>query len=294
MGLDLKKSVDEMSEGEINSLLAQELLKGRTPNFVGVITSPRAAATEPVAEVVDPEAEARWNKYVTHAKVFVKAMNQNRMEIAKAAIAATEFENNGYGKFKKYTLERFANDIGVNYKTLIEYCRVYKNVVSKLPEGTWDGKNFEALRRTSNAVTAKTSPVVVARTMKAELSRNMDSAYFAQYMKRVRTLRYYICEKADLNAIPSNEIEELSSICSQIKFKLQTHGAEVMRDPSRAEVDYEDLTGKASSEFRMLVSEFFQALTVVRYTSAKDSQEKRLSSQQCKKSLISSSRLSET
>lgn len=170
---------------------------------------------------LDDKLEERWTRYVTNAKGFVKAMQQNRMDIAKCAVEATNIEGNGYGRGKKFTVEKFSQEIGVNYKTLLEWIQVYRNVVAKLPEGTYTGKDFEAFRRTRQRVEPETPPAAVARILEEEKSRNMDSHYFVQSMKRVRTLKYFICNKADLSQIPWDELAELLVVCESMTKRIK-------------------------------------------------------------------------
>lgn len=182
--------------------------------------------------------ESKWLQNIEKAKSYVKQIKVIRMDIAKLAVEVCDFPEGRIGKPvapSLYTLVRFAREAGLNYKTLAEWVRVYKNVASKLPDKAPSPtlqvvshedivktscetveNNYMAAWRTCQKTKKDTPPEVVREIFTSEVNRGSDSFYLVQLLKRVRTGRYFICKKADLSTLDLNELRELSQHCTKI------------------------------------------------------------------------------
>jgi hypothetical protein len=171
--------------------------------------------------------EQRWNRYVESAKPFVINMTKARMAIATLAMKACTIHYGGGDHWKKfngvYTLKRFAQEIGLNYKTLGNWVCTYRNVLEKLPDGVYDETKYEAARRVANKVNRNTPAEAVTLLYKKELSSSRDREYLVKGIKRLKTLHYYLTVKAYLPTLESEcpkELDELYVLASEIAEKL--------------------------------------------------------------------------
>ena len=189
------------------------------------ISTPIAPPKLKVVEETKPspmaEAEKNWQRYVTEARGFVKSMNQNRMEIAKRAVAACDIQHGGgahWSDFKDvFTLKKFAEEIGVSYKTLHGWCRVLTNVVQNIPDGEYDEKSdYHAAVKTSNRVTKKTKREQVLKEFKKWKKRGTDEAALLQIHRRVKSGAYFIHHRAKLEALDAEMLHQLRNNCQSI------------------------------------------------------------------------------
>ena len=177
---------------------------------------------EPKKETKKSEIEkidARWSRYVAHAKTYVKFMNRGRMRIAELAIKACDIQWGGGNHWKGfkdvYTLKRFAQEIGVHQKTLSEWCAVKRLIVDKLPEGVFVETNYMAAQRTRKRVTRHSTRDKVTKVYLEELARNGDRYYFFQSLKRIGTTLHLV-KRAKLKELDRSEVEAMRDVCREI------------------------------------------------------------------------------
>ncbi len=174
------------------------------------------------------EMEARWVRYIEEARPWVKKLCSDRLEVAKIAIRACRIKQGGGAHWSKfegvYTLKRFAEEVGVNYKTLSGWVSAYRNVISKLPEGVYVDGSFETIRRIRDKVTKKTPAAEVAALYHKELGTNRDREQLTRGLKRFRTLHYFVRHKADLEKMRTETPDELAlleRLCVEILDRIR-------------------------------------------------------------------------
>lgn len=70
--------------------------------------------------------------YVTKGREAVMSIECYQVKVAAMATKVCEINHGGRARSTTYTLSKYANDIGLNRKTLSEWVRIYRAVVSKL------------------------------------------------------------------------------------------------------------------------------------------------------------------
>ena len=208
------------------------VIKQTPPNIIDVIKPETSISStskeEAKIEVLTDEAlDKRWTRYVAEAKPYIIGMQKARMEVAKIAIAACDIQWGGGNHWKKFegvfTLKRFAEEIGVNSKTLSEWCAVRRLVYDKLPEGVWVDRDYMAACRTRKKVSRTSSPEEVARHYTDEVGRDQMSYYFIRAVSRLKTTRHMIFKKANLDELDIEEVREMRDICREIEQRLTKH-----------------------------------------------------------------------
>lgn len=134
---------------------------------------------------------SRWKSYVERAKKIHKRMMKDRLEIAKLAVEACDIKHGGGAHWKNfqgiYTLNKFAHEVGINYKTLHTWVKVYRLVKSQLPASEWDENNWPAALRTASRVTSKTPRQEVRKTYREERLKNGEALSLVVITKRMTT-----------------------------------------------------------------------------------------------------------
>lgn len=202
------------------------VVKPPTPVTTNEVKPPTSETPKP--EVLTDEAlDARWERYVASAKVFVTKMNRSRMEVAKLAIEACDIQWGGGNHWKKFegvfTIKRFAEEVGINSKTLSEWCSIKRLIHDKLPEGVWSDSDFMAAYRSRKKVSRTSSPEEVAKIYTDELNRDQTNFYLFRGLSRLKTTRHLIFKKANLNDLDIEELTEMRDICREIDQKITEH-----------------------------------------------------------------------
>lgn len=82
-------------------------------------------------ELSDKEFTALKDQRVREAKNMLEAVDQYQYEIAKRCVEVCDIRHGGKTIEKIYTLSNFADDIGLNRKTLSGWVSAYRHVVIK-------------------------------------------------------------------------------------------------------------------------------------------------------------------
>ncbi len=167
--------------------------------------------------------DKEWKQAVREASGLVPNLDKTRWVIADLAYQVchqSEFQRGDC----PYTYKRFARSIGVQYKTLMEWCRVKRNVVDKLPVKIQEKLNvlpFDLFKRTSLKVDDDTVPKEVARVFRIESGMDMYSLRYAKYNKNLGTLLYNVSRPIRLKEIPDDLLIESLQKCKLIASFLE-------------------------------------------------------------------------
>lgn len=83
-----------------------------------------------------------YESLVEHAQKLLEQIKVNRIEIAKIALQVCEISHGGISG-DKYTLSKFADDIGMKRRTLSNWVELYRDIILKVgivnpSEGEWE------------------------------------------------------------------------------------------------------------------------------------------------------------
>lgn len=181
----------------------------------------------PAEPPVAGDLEAKWRSYVERAAKVVSRMAQNRLEVATIALEACDIYQGGGAHWSGhegiYTIKRFAEEIGINPKTLSNWVRTKRNVYDKLVQAGHEVdvvRDWAAMTRTADTCTAKETPEQVKKKFgkidPAKGPMNPEK-YFIQGLRRIRSLNYYLTEhKPKKKAFAPEDLKELKSACRSI------------------------------------------------------------------------------
>lgn len=144
------------------------------------------------------EREALWQRYVVKCKAIVHQMNRHRMDIATMALEACEINYGGGDHWKKhkdvFTLKKFAEEIGMTYKTLHRWVKVKRDIVDKLPEGYYDeDTDFAAATSAANEIKRDATEEDIKAAFDKWKERGTDEDRLAERTARRRSAPARTC-----------------------------------------------------------------------------------------------------
>lgn len=130
---------------------------------------------------------AEWQKAVDEAKTLFQVRNKKQMEIARLALEVCEIALGGNTKDGKYTLVRFAREVGVNRSCLSRWCTVRKLVYDRLPESQANKITYARLSHVATKVHSDTPKAVFDELVQDICYRNDIDTKFYKYLYSLRS-----------------------------------------------------------------------------------------------------------
>jgi len=134
-----------------------------------------------------------WELAIRKARAFINNYDKVRWKIVDIALSVCEIKHGGRVHETTFTLSRFAAYIELNRKTLMEWVRVKKLVVDKLPDVELKDKtrySFEDLTSTLRKVNPESTPKEVLMHWKDQLNIPPFNKKFIKYRKHLDTILY--------------------------------------------------------------------------------------------------------
>ena len=185
---------------------------------------PEPSPIEPVSKL--SSEDKRWQEYVDRAKSYISKMAQHRLDIAMLALEVCDIRWGGGDHWANhegtYTLKRFAEEIGLNPKTLSGWVRVKRNVIDKLIEAKEPidiVTDWSALVRTADRTKHSASAQDVLKHFKKWDKKkpfNQDR-YTLSALRRFRSFEYFLHNKADPSKMSETDMDEMGSKIKSIQ-----------------------------------------------------------------------------
>lgn len=110
-----------------------------------------ATQSESITGTPTVDREKEWQSAVDIAREHVKTVALARQIIVKLALKVCDIHWGGgdhWNGFKGvYTMKRFAKEVGIEYKTLAQWMRTWRDVVDHLDPGEWKEEDFKYAQR---------------------------------------------------------------------------------------------------------------------------------------------------
>lgn len=175
-----------------------------------------------------------WARLVEAAKERLQRIAKTRMEIADLAIRACDIKHGGGDHWKGHagvpTLQRFAEEAGISYKTLHTWVQVRRGVVEKLEPGAYQENNYKAAVATLEALPkpkAKAPPAIVRKIYDRETARKDDAHHAKQTIEILRTVLNKLRDgKLNIRKCRTEEANEIAVTLVQIAKEIKSQGYE--------------------------------------------------------------------
>lgn len=171
--------------------------------------------------------DKQWDDYVERAKKQVKRLKTACMDIAKLAIKACDIHWGGGDHWDKhsnvYTLTRFAEEIGISYKTLHTYVSMTRKVYDKLTPKQQKDFNTGVGRNVMPDVTMKTPAFEVQARYDVLSRKGSGPCFLNEFVRRAKTAHHFFFKKANYEKLEQGELLEIWEYCNEIAQKIEEH-----------------------------------------------------------------------
>lgn len=177
-----------------------------------------------------------YDKQVLRAKRLVQKRNVLKWEIAKIAYETCEIVVGGKRKEDTYSLTKFANDIGMNRKTLSDWVHNYK--IKLVLEETKEVETVteticnelrKKLRASEGGLRESISKERVAKTLQEIRSENHELVKLQLLKKQLINLEFAICHSYKLDEIEPTILAEIEVHIEKIRHSLIAHFKKINR-----------------------------------------------------------------
>lgn len=174
-----------------------------------------------------------WKDCVEEAKKLVFLSDNLRMKIADLAIKCCVLHHGGKSNNSRYTATRFAEEIGVNVRTLLEWIHFKKNIYDPLPEKEKELLSFQDLRyldtQTSGLVRTSIEKQKAVLKKLAEMKKmHPDTVKFMKYVKHLKTIRFNTKHKQMIKHVDRTVLSECLMLTRQIVNDIKFVDTEVV------------------------------------------------------------------
>ncbi len=158
--------------------------------------------------------QKKWDLLVAEARERFKEYNRIGLQIADLALKACDIVHGGGRHWDSHqgvvTVQRFAVDIGMPYKTLHYWICLRRDVLNKIPNAILEGDRG-ALRRTQRLVGKNATGEEVAAAYQRELQRPSGEIQIERYIVVLKRLNGLIAKgKYRFEAAKLAEVRKLT------------------------------------------------------------------------------------
>lgn len=181
------------------------------------IKAPKLEYVVPAQPKVDLDVsrEKLWARCVEAAKQHIAQVSKARLEITKLAMECCDIRRGGGGHWTDhegiYTVKKFAQEIGMNYKTLTNWIACYRGINAGLPPGEYKEEDYKF------AMTAvkKLGRFARPQDLITEFRRQRDSSKITHKLSMIitwaRSHKNFV-QRSDLSKMDQEELRVLREL----------------------------------------------------------------------------------
>lgn len=200
------------------------------------VPEPKRPTRVPAKPRPGGDVDVEWARLVKAARERLSSINKARMEVADYALEACTIRHGGGGHWNNFegqtTLRRFAEEIGMSYKTLHTWVQIRKCVIAKLGHGEYDERLYGAAMRTLDRLggekkgdKANASPDNVRKIYDEEKNRKGDKHHILEAIANLKTVNNKFKNNLiDISKCRAEEVNELAHLCALIAKALRAQG----------------------------------------------------------------------
>lgn len=163
---------------------------------IGDVTSSNIKRTLNVLGPNETVRDRRWKKSVQKAKILVTDFRDIRFRVVEIAEECCVVHHGGRESDNRYSLTRFAKEIGVAKGTLMEWWRLKHNIYDNLPEYRKKKMTYCGLGHLDTEMRGedRNNPIEFKRTLKKRLkaldAKTQTTIKMERYLKHLKTIQF--------------------------------------------------------------------------------------------------------
>lgn len=183
------------------------------------------------------ETSEKYKNSVKKAKLLYKEIQKNQLAIAKLAYETCEIIVGGHQVGTRYSLTMFAEDAGINRKTLSDWVHNYEiHLIAKNklkskklnPSKLNNQKDLNAirliLRKQEGGLTQNKTPAKILDAYEKICERSDDARRIAALARSIKNLEYNICyHGAELEMVEQEDLAMIHEFSKNIKKALDQY-----------------------------------------------------------------------
>lgn len=180
----------------------------------------------------------KYDDIVAKGKELLKKIDCYQIKIVEYALEVCEIGHGGHSG-DKYTIKRYAKDIGMCAKTLINWMSIYRNVIVKLKDPVTTNDEWKAARRTDNILSRearlrgvklpniKKSKALIPNSIvrdlyKDEINEPSFRSEFRTLMNRSQRIAHLL-KTRDMNLIEDCELLRMMELLDKASDEINNH-----------------------------------------------------------------------
>lgn len=184
----------------------------------------------------ETKREKLWKECVQEGKVLAKMNQESRLKIVKLAEKCCVIHFGGRNFENRFTVTNFANEIGINPHTLLEWIRLKKNVLDNLDaetQKTVKQTDLQLIDRELKGIKRGTEEykTAVRATTKIILSSTGSTRKMMKYQKHMTTMLFNVKHKAMINDCDRKVLVEILHTAREIAKHLEWVDFEMKAKP---------------------------------------------------------------
>jgi len=174
------------------------------------------------------DIERIWNDNINEARIIFKSMKNSQLDVAKLAYEACEVRQGGNSKDSLFTIVNFANEIGVNSKTLNNWVILYRNVYLKLNDENKARSVYSDLKNIAAKVNSKSDEAFVNRVANEILSISDNDSIVIRYCYDLRAIANSLEKRSVFELAKKENVEEFKFYVETLYHKISLRFPELM------------------------------------------------------------------
>lgn len=163
--------------------------------------------------------EVEWLEYIKLGKELAQKHTDLRFELAELVIKAC-FKSDGKPKGGKYTVNNFADEIGIPRTTLAEWVSLKKTVIDKLPRK--DRSQSISMAKVIRKMAGKRATTEDIQSIYEGIKEKGDGFMkFNSLVKHLTALEYNTSSNLRMKQATQEQLSEIQHKCRNIAFNIE-------------------------------------------------------------------------
>ncbi len=189
------------------------------------VTSDKTKKDLGVLKPGETRRQKLWDMCVSEAKELVKLRQEMRWDIVKLAEKCCVVHHGGHNAELRYTVKKFAAEIGITYTTLIEWMRLKRQVFDNLDKDQQKRASMTDLRFIDQNLqgVSKTDskfPDRVKSAYRRMAKTSQSTIKMQKYVRHLKSIQFNVKNPMLLKDCDQEVLTEILHLAREIAFEL--------------------------------------------------------------------------